>query len=186
MSENRQEMVPVGRRPGWTRYAIAPSGIMNVSGGESNPAEAYRDSRFIVDDYEEDLNVSQITVGGVTYDYVPFGQDDLLPFEVMKRLGENMVTSQCQLFNVQACYGQGVRFVDRDTQADTEDADIRRFCLRNSLHELFLEQVTDMKFFFMARTGSATCYTETGDAAGSTPERWRCCPCSTSTTRWAT
>ena len=151
---NKHEMVPIGRRPGWTRYGITPgSAIMNASGNDAgNPAEDYRDSHFIVDDFEEDLNMVQITIGGVVYDYVPFGVDDLLPFEVMKRLGENMVASQCQMFNVQACYGQGIRFIDRDTRKDTQDAEIRQFCLRNSLHELFLEQVTDMKYFFTTIT----------------------------------
>jgi hypothetical protein len=70
----------------------------------------------------------------------------------MARISQNMVTSQCQLFNVQACYGQGVRFIDRDTREDTQEPEIRKFCLRNSLHELFLEQVTDMKFLFSSIT----------------------------------
>ena len=53
---------------------------------------------------------------------------------------------------MQACYGQGVRFIDRETREDTQDAAIRDFCLRNSLHELYLEQATDMKFFFTTIT----------------------------------
>ena len=150
--ENKQELVPIGHRPGWTRYGIG-SAIMNVSGNDTgSPAEGYRDSHLVVDDFDDDLQLIPIEIGGVRYDYVPYGGDDQLPWEVMECLGKNMVTSQCQLFNVQACYGQGVRFVDRDTREDTQNPDIRSFCLRNSLHELFLEQATDMKYFFLTFT----------------------------------
>jgi hypothetical protein len=151
MEESKQEMVPIGRHNGWTHYGIAPVGVVDLAESGS-PASKYQESRVIVQDFDEELNTVTITIGGQDYEYVPYGDDDQLPFKVMERIGENMVTSQCQLFNVQACYGQGVRFIDRDTREDTHDADIRRFCLRNSLHELFLEQATDMKFFFTTFT----------------------------------
>ena len=149
--DNKQELVPIGRRPGWTRYGVAPAGVVDIS-EEGSPATKYQESRVIVQDFDEKLTTTPITIGGVNYEYVPYGDDDQLPFKVMERIGENMVTSQCQLFNVQACYGQGVRFIDRETREDTQDAAIRDFCLRNSLHELYLEQATDMKFFFTTIT----------------------------------
>ena len=150
--ESKQELVPIGHSGNRTRYAIG-SGIMNVSGSDAgSPAEGYRDSNLLVDDFDEDLQLQPIDIGGVRYEYVPYGRDDQLPWDVMNCLGKNMVTSQCQLFNVQACYGQGVRFIDRDTREDTQDPDIRKFCLRNSLHELYLEQATDMKYFFLTIT----------------------------------
>ena len=153
MSRNKheQQMVPIGKRDKWTRYAVSPYGVTDFS-GDGSPASRYQESREIVQGFDEELNKVQITIGGTVYEYVPYGDDDQLPFKVMERIGENMVTSQCQLFNVQACYGQGVRFIDRDTRKDTLDPDIRRFCLRNSLHELYLEQATDMKFFFTTIT----------------------------------
>ena len=150
--ENKQELVPIGHAGSLTRYAIG-SAIMNVSGSDAgSPADGYRDSSVLVDDFDDDIQLQPIEIGGVRYDYLPYGGDDSLPWDVMNCIGKNMVTSQCQLFNVQACYGQGVRFIDRDTREDTLDADIRKFCLRNSLHELFLEQVTDMKYFFLTFT----------------------------------
>ena len=154
--ENKQEMVPIGRRPGWTRYCVAPAGVVDIA-EEGSPATKYQECRVIVQDFDEKLNTNPITIGKQDYEYVPYGDDDQLPFKVMQRIGENMVTSQCQLFNVQACYGQGVRFIDRDTREDTQEADIRSFCLRNSLHELFLEQATDMKFFFTSITKIILC-----------------------------
>ena len=153
MSKNKhkQQMVPIGHREGWTRYGIAPNGVVDIE-GDGNPASRYQESRAIVEGFDEELSTVPLTIRGKEWEYVPYGDDDQLPFRVMRRIGENMVTSQCQLFNVQACYGQGVRFIDRDTRQDTQDAEIRRFCLRNSLHELYLEQATDMKFFFTTIT----------------------------------
>ena len=154
--ENKQELVPIGHRPGWTRYGVVPAGVVDLAESGS-PATKYQESRVIVQDFDEQLNTVHITIDKQDYEYVPYGDDDQLPFKVMQRIGENMVTSQCQLFNVQACYGQGVRFIDRDTREDTQESDIRSFCLRNSLHELFLEQATDMKFFFTSITKIILC-----------------------------
>lgn len=154
MSKNNQkpQMVLVGHHGKYTRYGIGkPNGVVDIA-GEGSPASQYQESHFIVDDFDEDINLIPISVDGTPYRYAPYGNDDQLPYEVMKRISENMVTSQCQLFNVQACYGQGVRFIDRETRKDTQDPEIRRFCLRNSLHELYLEQATDMKFFFTTIT----------------------------------
>lgn len=149
--ENRQELVPIGHRQGWTRYGVAPAGVVDFS-EEGSPATKYQESLDVVSGFDEKLNAVPITIGKENFEYVPYGDGDQLPFKVMERISENMVTSQCQLFNVQACYGQGIRFIDRETRMDTQEADIRSFCLRNSLHELFLEQATDMKFFFTTIT----------------------------------
>ena len=69
--------------------------------------------------------------------YVPFGADDQLPFAMIHLIG-----------NVLTCYGSGLRYNDIKTGEPTKDADIRRWMLRNSLPEFFLEQATDMKYFF--------------------------------------
>ena len=39
-----------------------------------------------------------------------------------------------------------------DKKKDTDDPDIRKFCLENSIHECFMEQATDMKYYFMTIT----------------------------------
>jgi hypothetical protein len=149
--QKKQQMIPIGRRDGWTRYGIAPNGVVDLS-EQGSPTTKYEESRVVVEGFDEEINYVPVQIGKEVYEYVPYGDDDQLPFRVMNRIGENMVTSQCQLFNVQACYGQGIRFVDRVTKLDTQDPDIRSFCLRNSLHELFLEQATDMKYFFTTVT----------------------------------
>lgn len=82
--------------------------------------------------------------------YMPFGTDDNLPFHMIRTIGSDEVLSQNLFFNILTTYGSGLQYVDRETKAPSEDPDIRRFLMANSFHEFFLEQCTDMKYFFFA------------------------------------
>lgn len=134
---------------GYRRYHIVPTGYGASSAGNSVNSEYGGDSAAVFDD--EDMpgaqNVRSIVVDRRAYKYVQWGTDDQRPYLVRKQLLSNMVTAQCQQFNIVSCYGQGVRFVDRKDKKDVDDKEILNFCLRNSLQEVFLEQATDMKFY---------------------------------------
>lgn len=148
--------VRTGRQGEWEHYRVVPSGV-TVAMERNSVSSEYGSDTSVVFDGDElgDGNSRELHVGRngrQRYRYIPFGADDQLPFEIMRRISENMVTSQCQSFNVLACYGQGVRFVDRMTHHDVTDPEILEFCMRNSLHEVFLEQATDMKYFFFSVT----------------------------------
>lgn len=139
---------------GFRRYRIVPSGIGSSSARNSIATEYGGDSASVFDD--EDMpglqQVRSINVGGRAYKYVQWGCDDQLPYRLRREIMSNMVTAQCQQFNIVSCYGQGVRFVDRETKKDVADADILNFCLRNSLQEVFFEQATDMKLYSFSVT----------------------------------
>ena len=145
---------PTPDKDGFRRYRIVPSGVDDSSSVNSVNSEYGVDSSTIFDD--EDLlgmqSVRDIIVKGKPYKYVQWGVDDQLPYRVRKELMGNMVTAQCQQFNIVSCYGQGVRFVDRKTKSDVSDKEILDFCLRNSLQEVFLEQTTDIKFYSFSVT----------------------------------
>ena len=61
-----------------------------------------------------------------------------------------MVMSGCQLFNIQSCYGQGIRFLDRESGDMTEDKVIRNFCLHNAIHHQWLRMATDIKYNYFS------------------------------------
>ena len=82
--------------------------------------------------------------------YIPFGPDDQLPFEMIRLIGKDEIMSQNKFFNVLTCYGAGLKYNDTKTGQPTKDPEIRRWMLDNSLPELFLEQSTDMKYFFFS------------------------------------
>lgn len=82
--------------------------------------------------------------------YMPFGYDNELPFRLMRTIGGDEVLSQNLFFNILTAYGSGLQYTDRSTGKPSEDADVERFMLRNSMKEFFLEQCTDMKHYFFA------------------------------------
>ncbi len=148
--------IHTGQSGEWERYRVVPSGVVSTLARNSVNTEYGDDTSSVFDGDEMGDSTGRSVMTGKDgrqkYTYIPFGADDQLPFEIMRRIGSNMVASQCQSFNILACYGQGVRFVDREDHADVSDPEILDFCLRNSLHETFLEQATDMKYFFFTVT----------------------------------
>lgn len=151
MNERQNEMVKVGTSGDFSRYRIVPAGIDGKGYLDSVASEYGRDS-YTVFDENTVIQEKGIEIDKKQYKYVPFGIDDTLPFRIRDYIHSNMVAAQCQQFNILACYGQGVRFVDRKTKKDVDDSEILDFCLSNSLHECFMEQATDMKYFFFSVT----------------------------------
>lgn len=101
------------------------------------------------DIFDEDADIQARAVPGYpNYNYIPFGYDDQLPFQIIKMIGGDEIMSQNKLFNVLTCYGAGLKYIDRATAQESEHEDIARFVMRNSLNEFHIEQCTDMKYFF--------------------------------------
>ena len=46
--------------------------------------------------------------------YVPWGDDNLLPLKIRDLVGSDEVTSENKLFNVLTCYGAGIQLQDED------------------------------------------------------------------------
>lgn len=140
----------IGTRDNKEYYAVGGCCFTNGHTASAN-AEYSTNSADIFDD-DGIQCYKTITKGGTSYQYVPFGADDQLPFEIIKKIGENMVMSQNKLFNVLTCYGQGVRFFDTATEKKTLDEEVRLFAFRNQLNRFFVEQCLDMKYFFFTVT----------------------------------
>jgi hypothetical protein len=83
--------------------------------------------------------------------YVPWGDDNQLPYKILKKIRRDEVMSQNKLFNTLTCYASGVRIsrTDGEPVVDTEQKDFFR---RNRMPRYFLEQCTDMKHFFFSVT----------------------------------
>ena len=125
-----------------------PSEVFSI--GQSNimaSMETVEDSADIFDEDGEDVSV--ITIPGVKkYRYVSFGPDDKLPFEIIRLIGVDEVMSQNKLFNVLTCYGAGQKYMDIATEKPTQDKEIKKWLLHNSIPAFMLEQATDVKYFF--------------------------------------
>ena len=81
--------------------------------------------------------------------YMPWGADNQLPYRIRELIGSDEVTAQNKFFNVLTCYGAGLRLLGSDGK-ETKHPDALRFTRRNALSTFFLEQTTDMKYFFFS------------------------------------
>ena len=131
-------------------FTLPKSEIFTV--GKSKVAALMSEVGSSADIFDEDglPSVRNLPQFGGKYQYVPFGADDQLPFEMIRLIGEDEIMSQNKLFNVLTCYGNGLRYNDPTTGKPTTDFEVIRWMFQNSLPEFFLEQATDMKYFFYA------------------------------------
>ncbi len=101
----------------------------------------------------EKYSTLPIKVNNATYEVVSWGDNNQLPYELKESVEKNSVMSQDKFFNVLTCYGQGIEYMDLQTQGEknprpTKDSDIRKFFLRNNMKRFFAEQITDLKYYF--------------------------------------
>ena len=120
MTKNKYRLQETSRLADSTTFRVVPCGVAESRFANNINTEYGGDSSTVFDDGGIAANIQEkpITVNGREYKYVPWGVDDQLPYKVKEQLLSNMITAQCQSFNIISCYGQGVRFVDRTTKKE--------------------------------------------------------------------
>lgn len=126
------------------------SGELFLLNSESKVAMEMATVEETTDFFDEDGEVTAKALPGKlkNYSYIPWGEDNERPYHIMGLIGKDEVMSQNKHFNILTCYGSGIIYRDIETEQKTKDKDIRMFMIRNSYPSFFLEQSTDMKFFF--------------------------------------
>lgn len=83
------------------------------------------------------------------HEYVPWGADDMLPYNIIKIIESDETLSTCQVFNAEVCYGSGLKYC---TEAATEDvrSEVNDFLFDNQIPEYFLGVCQDLKHFNFA------------------------------------
>ena len=117
-----------------------------ATGGVMAAVETVEDTTGIFDDYRMQYRP---VPGRPKELYAPWGADNHLPFKIRDLVGSDEVTAQNKFFNVLACYGAGPVLNGADGQPTTLP-DALRFKRRTGLGTFFLEQITDMKYYFMS------------------------------------
>lgn len=149
MKQKKYQLQQVGASGSYSRYALVAEGVSRVTDSTTIEQQYGQDTSFLGSGEVGDATTGILeTSDGKLFEYVNYGDDNDMPYTLQQLLRRNMVAQRAMAFNVQCCYGQGVRFMDRETKQDTTDSEIRDFCLKNSIHEVFMQQATDMKFFF--------------------------------------
>ena len=102
--------------------------------------------------FEENTDITPIKLGGDDWryrGYVPWGDDNLRPHEIMKLLRKDEVLSQNQLFNVLCCYSGGIKILDETTNKPIpKTGPVFNFFRHNRPARYFMEQINDFKHFF--------------------------------------
>lgn len=80
--------------------------------------------------------------------YIPFGDNNDMPFEIIKKVAEDEVLSQNKFFNALTCYGAGLALHDPTTGKPTTNSEVKAWAQRQNLPLFFLEQITDLKYFY--------------------------------------
>lgn len=121
--------------------------VMQVKDNVSCIVETVTDSATV---FDETFYGNAMPIPGTKDRYIPFGVDDQLPYEIIHHIGRDEIMSQNKFFNVLTCYASGLNYTEYATDKPTRNPEIRKFVMRNSLPSFFLEQCTDMKYFFFS------------------------------------
>lgn len=105
-------------------------------------------------DFRLDYDINPIRIG--SYQIAPWGEDNLLPNHLLKKIGDNDIVSANVRFNRDVCYGLGPKLIrvlasDKGKITDWEevtDGPEYEFFERNDIPMYIQQQLTDMVMFY--------------------------------------
>lgn len=80
------------------------------------------------------------------YEYIPWGADNLMPYNILELIERDETLSTCQMFNAEVCYGSGLVYKTDDCSSDVKDQ-VDVFLTHNSIPSYFLGCCQDFKHF---------------------------------------
>ena len=116
MKQKKYQLQQVGTSGSYSRYALVAEGVSRVTDSTTIEQQYGKDTSFLGSGEVGDATTGILeTSDGKLYEYVNYGDDNDMPYTLQQLLRRNMVAQRAMAFNVQCCYGQGVRFMDRET-----------------------------------------------------------------------
>ena len=121
--------------------------IISFSSVEQMPEN--RGSVLFINDsskvFKDDVDISPITLPDGTK-YMPWGGDNLMPYNILDMIEKDETLSTCQMFNAEVCYGSGLVYNTVNCSAPVKE-EVEDFLLTNSLPSYFLGVCQDFKHF---------------------------------------
>lgn len=98
--------------------------------------------------FKEDQDILPIKIDE-GYEYMPWGADNMMPYEILELIEKDETLSTCQIFNAEVCYGNGLVY---DTAAATAAVcqQVDEFLIDNDIPSYFLGVCQDFKHFGFA------------------------------------
>ncbi len=81
--------------------------------------------------------------------YIPWGGDNLMPFDIIDLIERDETMTTCQVFNAEVCYGAGLTFVT-DNAPEQVAGQVEDFLIDNDIPSYFLGLCQDLKYFAFA------------------------------------
>lgn len=78
--------------------------------------------------------------------YVTWGADDMLPYNLIDLIEKDETLSTCQIFNAEVCYGSGLKYCTEDASPAVK-SEVENFLLDNPMPDYFLGVCQDFKHF---------------------------------------
>lgn len=90
-----------------------------------------------------DLNIATTHDGT---QYVTWGADDMLPYNLLDLIEKDETLSTCQIFNAEVCYGSGLKYCTEEASGKVK-SEVDDFLLDNPMPDYFLGVCQDFKHF---------------------------------------
>jgi len=98
--------------------------------------------------FRDDTDIMPVRIND-REEYMPWGADNMMPYNIMDLIESDETLSTCLLWNAQMCYGSGLQYDTAETDADTQKQ-VEDWLLDNSLPQYFLGVAQDMKHWGFA------------------------------------
>ena len=95
--------------------------------------------------FREDVDMVP-TIIDKSLSYMPWGGDNMMPYNILKLIEDDETLSTCQQFNAEVCYGSGLKY-DTEACTATVKQQVEDFLLDNALPSYFLGVCQDFKHF---------------------------------------
>lgn len=82
-------------------------------------------------------------------EYVVWGADDMLPYNLLDLIEKDETLSTCQIFNAEVCYGSGLKYCTEEASSEVK-SEVGDFLLDNPMPDYFLGVCQDFKHFNFA------------------------------------
>lgn len=98
--------------------------------------------------FKEDVDIIPTKISD-NIEYMPWGSDNNMPFNILNLIDQDETISTCQMFNAEVCYGSGLKYNCDSASVETADR-VEDFLLDNDLPSYFLGVCQDFKHFGFA------------------------------------
>lgn len=95
---------------------------------------------------DEDLAPMQVEPG---YEYMPWGNDNLMPYNIIDLIEQDETLTTCMNFNAEICYGGGIQY-DTSLADDSVKSEVEEFFSRNNIAGYYYGICNDLKYFGFA------------------------------------